>query len=73
MGLQWELHPFGVSSKRGPTAYGVLHPGRAVAVYLLPWFQGVSLDLKKKLPSATLVLAFLWGLSYPKEKKPTHQ
>lgn len=52
---------------------GVLPPGRAVAVYLLPWFEGVSLDLKKKLSSATLVLAFLWGLSYSKEKKPTHQ
>jgi len=39
---------------------GFLGSGHAVAAYLLPWFQGVSLDLKKKL-SATLVLAFLSG------------
>lgn len=51
---------------------GILHTGHAVVAYLLPWFQGVSLDLNKKL-SATLVLAFLLGLSYSKEKKPTHQ
>lgn len=51
---------------------GILHIEHEMVAYLLPHFQGISLDLKKKL-SAALVLAFLLGLSHSKEKEPTHQ
>lgn len=51
---------------------GILHIEHEMVAYLLAYFQGISLDLKKKL-SATLTPAFLLRLCYSKEKKRTNK
>lgn len=51
---------------------GILHIEHEMVANLLPHFQGISLDLKKKL-SATLIPAFLLRLCCSKEKKHTNK
>lgn len=73
MGLQRELHPSGVSSKRGPSAYRDFAYRACSGCISASLVSRGFFGLEEETISATPVLAFLLGLSYSKEKKPTHQ